>query len=183
MASSNLASAHDSERIGVGARHPQNGRVSFARHLLVDGANILHAWPELRAVLKRDRHAARSQLVQRLAAIHDVEQARVTIVFDGRGTEIVVEQPFEESTFAVVFTPSSLSADDVIEQLVGKAADAASCLVATDDRAERETVTAAGATALSADELAAWLRKVEARQTGALAARRTENSRKWKERS
>ena len=34
--------------------------MASAKHLLVDGPNILHAWPELRALLRRDRDAARS---------------------------------------------------------------------------------------------------------------------------
>src|SRR5471032_1387457 len=97
--------------------------MASVKHLLVDGPNILHAWPELRALLKRDRDAARSQLGQRLAAIHDAEGARVTLVFDGRGTELVVERPSQQETFTVIFTPSSLTADDVIERLVARAAD------------------------------------------------------------
>ena len=58
--------------------------MASAKHLLVDGPNILHAWPELRSLLRRDRSAARSQLTGRLAAIHDAEAVRLTLVFDGR---------------------------------------------------------------------------------------------------
>ena len=42
---------------GVG----QFGAVPLAPHLLVNGANILHAWPELRRLLTRDRDVAQRQ--------------------------------------------------------------------------------------------------------------------------
>jgi hypothetical protein len=51
-------------------------RVAFEKHLLIDAANVIHAWPELRALLKRDRDAARSQLIQCAGAVHDAESVR-----------------------------------------------------------------------------------------------------------
>jgi predicted RNA-binding protein with PIN domain len=154
--------------------------VSSPRHLLVDGANVLHAWPDLRALYRRDRDSARSQLVQRLAPIHDVEDVRVTIVFDGRGDELVVERPSQQPTFSIVYTPSSLTADDVIEQTVGASAQPANCIVASDDRAERQTVAATGASAITADDLAAWIRRAEARQSAAVRTLQSDNARAWK---
>ncbi len=155
-------------------------RVSFQRHLLIDGANILHAWPQLRALLKTDRDAARSQLAQRAAAIHDVEQVRVTIVHDGRGEELVIERPSQQPTFSVVYTPASLTADDVIEQMVANAADAGACVVATEDQAERETVAASGAATMRAEDLRAWIERAEARQAAAMKALQQTNEQKWR---
>jgi uncharacterized protein len=154
--------------------------VSFNRHLLVDGANILHAWPELAALLRRDRASARALLVQTLAAIHDAEQVRVTIVFDGRGEQLVVERPSQQLTFSVIYTSSSLTADDVIEQMVANAVDPANCMVATEDRAERETILAAGATALRAEDLAVWVKRAVARQADSLNALKAANAKAWK---
>lgn len=153
--------------------------MSFTRHLLIDGANILHAWPELRALIKRDRPAARSQLAQRVSSIHDSEHVRVTIVFDGRGTELVVERPSGQPTFSVLHTPSALTADDLIEQLVARTADPAACIVATGDRGERETVEASGARVIPPEELEAWVRRVEAQQGARMGALRRANTRKW----
>jgi len=154
--------------------------MNFTQHLLVDGANILHAWPELRALLKRDRTAARSQLARRVAAIHDGEQVRVTVVFDGRGPELVMERPSNQVTFSVLHTPASQTADDVIEQLVGKSAEPVSCIVATDDQAERQTVAATGARAITSGDLAAWVRRAEARQGASMQELRQANARKWR---
>ena len=154
--------------------------MSTQRHLLVDGANVLHAWPDLRALFRRDRDSARSQLIQRLAPIHDAEDIRVTIVFDGRGDELVVERPSQQPTFSIVYTPSALTADDVIEQTVGSSVSPAHCIVATDDRAERQTVSATGATAITADDLAAWIRRAESRQSASVRELRAANARAWK---
>jgi hypothetical protein len=154
--------------------------MNFTQHLLIDGANILHAWPELRALLKRDRSAARSQLVQRVAAIHDGEQVRVTLVFDGRGKELIIERPSGQVTFSVLYTPSAQTADDVIEQLVGQSAEPVNCIVATDDQAERQTVTATGARVIPSEVLASWVRRAEARQGASVSELRQANSKKWR---
>jgi len=156
--------------------------VSFSRHLLVDGANVLRAWPDARSLVTRDRAAARTLLIHRLAPIHDGEQIRLTIVFDGRGSELVVERPSNQLTFSVIYTPSALTADDVIEQMVANSADPKDCLVATDDRAERETVLATGATTLSASDLALWAERAGTQITATLATRRQANARTWQNR-
>lgn len=154
--------------------------VAFEQHLLVDGSNIMHAWPELRVLLKRDREAARTGLSLAVRAIHDVEQWRVTIVFDGRGHDLVVEHPHGQATFSHVFTPAGTTADDVIEQLAGTSASPAGIVVATDDRAERQTVEASGAQALSAADLAARVARAKERQAAQLSGLRRENEREWR---
>ncbi len=154
--------------------------MAFEKHLLIDGSNILHAWPELKALLKRDRDAARATLSQRASILHDIEQLRVTIVFDGRGAELVIERPSGHATFTHLYTPTGTTADDVIEQLVGNAADASLCLVATDDRAERQTVEALGAAGISSDDLAARIARAEERQRAQLSGLRRENEREWR---
>lgn len=130
--------------------------------------------------MQRDRNAARSQLVQRLGAVHDAEEARVTVVFDGRGDELAVERPSGHATFSVIYTPSSLTADDVIEQLVGRAADPALCHVATGDQAERQTIEAAGAVWVPPADLAAWVGRAESRMASGVKELNRANARKWR---
>ena len=154
--------------------------MTHTRHLIVDGANILHAWPDLRRLAVHDRAAARAQLAQQLTPIHDSGEARVTIVFDGRGDELVIERPFMHATFSVVYTPSSLTADDVIEQMVANSADRNDCIVATDDNGERETVSALGATTLRSEDLTAWLERAQSRQRSVVQKLKESNSRAWK---
>lgn len=150
------------------------------RHLLVDGANILHAWPELRRCMKRDRDAARQLLVHALAPIHDFDHVRVTIVLDGRGAELDVRAVGGSSTFAVITTPTGMTADDVIEQLVGRPGEASNCLVATGDQAERMTITALGAVWISPEELKTWAERAEVAKCKQLTRLSEDTDRAWR---
>lgn len=159
---------------------PKFVAVGYEKYLLIDGSNILHAWPELRLLLRRERDVAREKLLQMVRVIHDAEQVRLTLVFDGRGSELAIEHPGDLKTFSLVFTPAGMTADDAIEQLVGKAADPAACIVATDDRAERQTIEATGAASISAEELLGWVTRTEQRQQTQLASQRGKNEKLWK---
>lgn len=154
--------------------------VEAARHLLVDGSNILHAWPELSSLFKRDRNAARSQLVQQLAAIHDVGSMQLTIVFDGRGEKLVIEHPSQQTSLTVIYTSSGQTADDVIEQMAVKAVATSRCIVATDDRAERQTVQAAGAEVVSSGDLLAWAKQAATRLSSIVKRNQSANEKTWR---
>lgn len=114
----------------------------------------MHAWPELRPLLRRERNTARERLISSVTSLHDAAGCRVTVVFDGRGSEVTVEHPAGQASFTVIFTSSGLTADDVIEQMVGRARRPEDCVVSTADIAERSTVEALGAAVISPDELA-----------------------------
>lgn len=154
--------------------------MSFDRHLIIDGSNIMNAWPELRRVLKQDRNAARSRLSLMLSTIHDVEQIKVVIVFDGRGDDLQAEMPSQQPTFIHLHTPAGVTADDVIERLVGQASDPQNYHVATDDRAEQQTITAAGARVISSAELVAWVERAEQRQHAQVSGLRRKNDQEWR---
>jgi predicted RNA-binding protein with PIN domain len=153
---------------------------AITKHLLVDGSNIMHAWPELRSLMPRDRDAARSRLSQSMAALHDAGHLRVTIVFDGRGLEMTVERPSGHATFSHIHTPTGTTADEVIVQLVRKSAEPCHCVVATDDRGERAAVEALGAAILSAADLAAWAGRASLRHSSQIKTNRAQNERKWR---
>jgi hypothetical protein len=157
--------------------------VAFEKHLLVDAANVIHAWPELRSLMKRDRDAARSQLIQRLGAVHDAESILVTVVIDGRGRELVVEHPSRQETLTVVYTPSSLTADDVIEQMVGRSPDPSLCEVATGDQAERNTIEATGAVWVPPADLLSRLERAEQRLSAKVTGLNRVNAQDWRRRA
>mgnify|MGYP003634898377 CR=1 FL=1 len=115
--------------------------------LLVDGNNIIHAWPEL---LQRHRlrpGSAHSELIQHLSDYRDWSEDRVVVVFDGRGN--TVDEERHSAGLQVFYTSGSQTADDVIERLAIKYADLYNITVATDDRAEQDIVVGAGGEALS----------------------------------
>ena len=157
-------------------------RVEFAKHLLVDGYNIVHAWPDLRRVLaKEGREVARAQLVERVRILHDFERLRVSIVFDGRGGDIAIERPTRHATFSVLYTPGGMTADDLIEQLAAHAEAPADVVVATADAAERDTIEAAGAQAVSPEQLADWVERVVRAQRAAVDAHQRSTESRWRE--
>lgn len=128
---------------------------------------------------RADRDAARAVLLRRIAVIHDADEVRITIVYDGKGDELSLDHPTGEPTLTVIHSPSHLTADDVIEQMVGRTAVPATCLIATDDRAEADTVSALGAVALSAADLQAWVARAEARQATAVSEQKARVKREW----
>ena len=114
-------------------------------HLLIDGYNLIYAWPDLRKTLAIDSIAVRTALADKVRVLHDFDGLRTTIVFDGCGDRIEIERPSQEVTFSFLFTPSGMTADAVIEQLVGKSQAPQSITVATEDAMIRETIISLGA--------------------------------------
>jgi predicted RNA-binding protein with PIN domain len=154
--------------------------MASGRHLLVDGSNIAHAWPELRTMLARSRPAAHARLERALSTIHDHEGVRVTLVFDGSGKELDLRCPSASQTFSVVRTPTGMPADAFIEGWVGRSVPASDCWVATGDMAEGRTIEGLGGHWISPDDLSAWVRRSEAMMGSNLAGRVRANDRNWK---
>ncbi len=149
-------------------------------HLLVDGSNVIQAWADTRVLARRDREAAKALLLRRLAVLHDFSAWRVTVVFDGRGEDLRIETVGDSEAFACVHTPAGMTADDVIEQLVGRAAAPGSCLVATADQAERVTVEAAGAAWCDPEGLSRRIATADTRQARKVTLGNAEAERGWR---
>lgn len=128
-----------------------------ARELIVDGYNVIHAWPELAPLIKAGRaEEARARLVASLAEYSASSGERVTVVFDAHA------RPRDQSPgeaidgVTVVFGSSAQTADHVIERRVAIASDrgdARLVTVATGDRLQRELVMAMGASVIGAEAL------------------------------
>lgn len=134
-----------------------SGVTEQVRHLLVDGNNLGRAWPGIAAHWKRHPAVAQQRVVDAVRAWHDAMGWRVTVVFDGRGQALTIDHPTGEASLVVAFAPGGTTADTVIEQWVARSRDPADCVVATDDRALGDTVTAQGAGVVSSRDLLAWL--------------------------
>jgi predicted RNA-binding protein with PIN domain len=129
------------------------------RHLLVDGWNVIHAVPELRRALRSGgASGACVALVAMLRPAVNAEGWRATVVLDARAGALNVEQAIGGVT--VVLAPANRTADSVIEALVTAAAKG-SCVVVTEDRAELELVSAAGAETMRPGDLSEWLKRME----------------------
>lgn len=154
--------------------------MAWDKHLLIDGYNILHAWPDLRSALMREAEAARDQLAERVRVIHDMESVRVTVVFDGAGPSVDVVRPTEELHFSIVYAPADLSADGLIEQLVSASKTPQSLYVATRDNFIGSIVRASGAVLLSPDGLLEWVEQCERAQARAVADQQQDARKQWK---
>ncbi len=159
------------------------GRVTdrpYRRHLIIDGYNVIHQWPELKPHLQGGGAVARERLTEAVRVIHDVDAVRVTLMFDGKGHNIEVERPGEDLTFSVVFSPAGMSADAVIERMVEVAENRDSIHVVTRDNLERETVQALGAFALDPEGLRDWIARCQQKLARDLGRRQSLVERKWR---
>jgi predicted RNA-binding protein with PIN domain len=122
--------------------------------LVVDGYNIIHAWPALKRLLGVSLEAARDKLIERLSVYGLVTGADVTVVFDshqkasGTNAEQLVEG------VRVIFTRRGHSADQVIERIAYEATGAGGVVtVATSDHSQSDMVRGMGGAVISAPEL------------------------------
>lgn len=124
------------------------------RHIIIDGWNVVRSTPDMeRIFLKRGLDAAREELWRIVGPMHDYGGTRITIVYDGSGSDISVVRRNSIDTLAEVFTPSHMTADELIEQLCATSRNPGSIIVVSRDNLLRLTATTFGATALSPDKL------------------------------
>ena len=115
----------------------------LARCLIIDGNNLLHQREAWVRAARRDFETARRCLVQELESCAGALAERIVVVFDGVSGQRMVPQP-NGSPVEVVFSPSHLTADSLIERFAFKTGVGQDLLVVTSDRSERDTVEAVG---------------------------------------
>ena len=129
--------------------------------LVVDGYNIIGAWPDLRKLRDQDLAAARDRLIEMMAEYQGFSGHDVIIVFDAyyvQGTE----KKFKNSKVDVIFTKENETADECIERLASKLIKINTRVyVATSDYTEQRTIFAQGAYRKSARELLQEMEVVE----------------------
>jgi predicted RNA-binding protein with PIN domain len=129
------------------------------QYLLVDGYNVVHAWPQTRALLPRDIDAAAELLVERLAVLHDPERFEVTVVFDGKSDRTEIVSDGSGSIPGVIYAKSGRSADAVIEEIVAKAPDPSAFTVVSRDNALGTSTFSSGAQVIGPDALLDMVRR------------------------
>ena len=129
--------------------------------LVVDGYNIIGAWPDLRKLRDQDLAAARDRLIEMMAEYQGFSGHDVIIVFDAyyvQGTE----KKYKNSKVDVIFTKENETADECIERLASKLIKINTRVyVATSDYTEQRTIFAQGAYRKSARELLQEMEVVE----------------------
>ena len=122
--------------------------------LIVDGYNMIGAWPELKVLKKQNKlEEARDTLLAELSEYAIYNALEIVVVFDAQFVSGIA-QSYKKYSLQVVFTASDQTADDYIE---GYAYDRLNPLtrvtVATSDLAEQWQIFSAGALRKPAREL------------------------------
>jgi predicted RNA-binding protein with PIN domain len=123
--------------------------------VIVDGYNVIHAWPQLKRLLgDASLEAARDKLVDRLSVFGMVEGADVTVVFDAHHSTARTNSQVTVEGVHVIFTRKGHSADHAIERIAYEASQVGDVItVATSDRFQRDLVRGMGGAVISAEEL------------------------------
>ena len=119
-------------------------------YLLVDGYNIIFAWPELKELAKTSLDAARERLLNILRNYQSFRQCPVILVFDAykvKGNPGSVEQ---FGGLSVVYTKEAQTADMYIERLSFDLSKKYRVRVATSDSLEQIIILGHGALRISA---------------------------------
>jgi predicted RNA-binding protein with PIN domain len=122
-------------------------------YLIVDGYNMIGAWPELSKLANIELEEARDKLIQMLAEYQGYSGMSVILVFDAHQVPGLGGQ-YRQSRLDIRYTKAKETADECIERLVTELAHRRRNLyVATSDFVEQHVTFGKGALRLSAREL------------------------------
>ena len=121
--------------------------------LLVDGYNIIFAFPELRALAEENIDSARLALLDLLSDYQGFTGYTLIAVFDAYRRKDHKEERYPWHNLFVVYTKTAQTADSYIESFSGRHAASDIVTVATSDGVEQIIVRSQGALLLSASEL------------------------------
>lgn len=129
--------------------------------LLVDGYNIIGAWPELNELKKKDLAAARDRLVEQMAEYQGYTGYRVIVVFDAYYVQGIARK-YNNYKVEVLFTRENETADERIEKLAIELGNIKTQIhVATSDFTEQWAIFGQGALRKSARELLTEIKVIE----------------------
>jgi uncharacterized protein len=131
--------------------------------LIVDGYNIIGAWPSLRELKSKDLSSARDALIEKMAEYQAYTGYRVIIVFDAHLVK-GIEKKNQKYKVEVIFTKGNETADEHIEKLAKQLNNIKTQIhVATSDYTEQWAIFGQGALRKSARELLNEMGAVEKR--------------------
>jgi uncharacterized protein len=129
--------------------------------LLVDGYNIIGAWPELQKLKFEDLSAARDKLIEKMAEYQAYTGLKVIVVFDAHLVK-GIEKKYSNHRVEVIFTRENETADERIEKLAKELNNIQTQIhVATSDYTEQWAIFGQGALRKSARELLNEMKDIE----------------------
>lgn len=131
-------------------------------YLVVDGYNIIFAWPEFEKLRKAGMDHARAKLVDILVNYAALSGERVVVVFDAHLVKNGQERTGDAGeNLEVIYTREGETADSAIERLVGQLPSGSGVHVATSDWAEQSMVFGRGAYRMTPMELLEKVRRLQ----------------------
>ncbi len=121
--------------------------------LLVDGYNIIFAWPELRELSQDSLESARMRLADILCNYQGFRKNEIILVFDGYKSKGNPGSVIHYHNIDIVYTREAQTADQFIEAVSWQMAKDYQIRVATSDGLEQMIILAKGAARMSAREL------------------------------
>jgi len=122
-------------------------------YLLVDGYNIIYAWPDLQELAKDNMDAARMKLLDLLCNYQGVKKCQIMVVFDAYRVPGHQEDISDYHNIKVVFTKEAQTADEFIERFAHQHQTDYRITVATSDNLQQIIIRSAGSALLSARDL------------------------------
>ncbi|MEN9201638.1 MAG: NYN domain-containing protein [Thermostichus sp. DG_1_6_bins_120] len=128
---------------------------AFPTLLLVDGYNIIGAWPPLRKLARRSlMELARLRLVESLAGYVAFRGYQATVVYDSYAQPTPAHQERSPSGIDILYTAYGETADTCIERLCAQLQwNECRVRVATSDRVQQLVIQAYDAEWISAEQL------------------------------
>ena len=121
---------------------PQKDGLEF---VLVDGYNVIFAWPDLKRLAAQSLDAARERLIERLRNYQGFKQNAVIVVFDAYKVKNNPGSVQHLGGVSVVYTKEAETADMYIEWAAYDLSKRHNVRVATSDGAEQMIILGAGA--------------------------------------
>lgn len=130
-------------------------------YIVVDGYNVIHAWPELVKLKNDSLEHARDRLVDMLADYAGFSGDRVVVVFDAHRVKHNTERSEVINGVQVLYTREEETADSLIERLVGEMPRDGYIRVVTSDWEEQRIIFGRGAYRMTPGELYERLRRAK----------------------
>ncbi|MDO0825143.1 translation factor GTPase family protein [Desulfosporosinus nitroreducens] len=122
-------------------------------YLLVDGYNIIHAWPELKELADDNMDGARMKLIDTLSNYQGIRKCQIIVVFDAYRVQGHFEEAMDYHNIHLVYTREAQTADQYIEKFAYDNQKKYNITVATSDGLQQLIIRGAGGALLSAREL------------------------------
>lgn len=136
-----------------GMSYVSKERETKEEYLLIDGYNIIHAWPELQKLAEDSMDSARLKLLDALSNYQGIRKCQIIAVFDAYRVEGHLEEIVDYDHIHVVYTKEAQTADQYIEKFAHDHRKKYNITVATSDGLQQIIIRGAGCSLLSASDL------------------------------